>query len=83
MGTFGKISLGGSYGESHLSYANRSDQLANPTLIAKNSSWVGQGRYSLTSWVTLITEYVHSVSQAHNGNRAQGDTVAAGAILFF
>lgn len=81
--TLGKFMLAGSYGESHLSYANRSDALANPTLIAKNSSWVGQGRYSLTSWVTLITEYVHTVSQAHNGNRAQGDTVAAGAILFF
>jgi len=83
MGTFGKFSAGVSYGESHLSYANRSDALANPTLLGKNSSWVGQGRYSLTSWVTLITEYVHTTSQAHNGNKAQGDTVAAGAILFF
>jgi hypothetical protein len=33
--------------------------------------------------VTLITEYVHTTAQAHNGNKAQGDTVAAGAILFF
>jgi hypothetical protein len=82
-GTFGKFMLGGSYGESNLSYANAADALANPTLIKKNSSWVGQGRYSLTGWVTLITEYVHTVSQAHNGNQAKGDTVAAGAILFF
>lgn len=83
MGTFGKVSAGVSYGESNLHYANIGDAAANPTLIKRNSSWVGQGRYSLTSWVTLITEYIHSTSQAHNGNKAQGDTVAAGAILFF
>jgi hypothetical protein len=83
MGTLGKFSLGGSYGESRLSYANAADALANPTLVRRNSSWVGQGRYGLTSWVTLIGEYVHTESLAHNGNKAQGDTVAAGAILFF
>jgi len=83
MANFGKISLGGSYGQSHLSYANRADALANPTLIDRNSSWVGQGRYGLTSWVTLIGEYAHTEARAHNGNDAQGDTVSAGAILFF
>ncbi|MDE1914477.1 MAG: porin [Sphingomonadales bacterium] len=82
-GTFGKFMLGGSYGESNLSFANATDAAANPTLVKKNSSWVGQGRYNLTGWVTLITEYVHSVSEAQNGNKAKGDTVAAGAILFF
>jgi len=33
--------------------------------------------------VTLLGEYVHTTSDAHNGNKAQSDAVAAGAILFF
>ncbi|HEX7781534.1 MAG TPA: porin [Sphingobium sp.] len=83
LATFGKISVGGSYGESHLHYANLADALANPTLVDTNKSWVGQARYGLTSWVTLIGEYIKTTSQAHNGNEAKADTIAAGAILFF
>jgi hypothetical protein len=83
LATFGDISVGGSYGESHLHYANLADALANPTLVDTNSSWVGQARYGLTSWVTLIGEYIRTKSQAHNGNEAKADTIAAGAILFF
>lgn len=83
LATFGKISVGGSYGESNLDYANAADALANPMLVDKNASWVGQLRYGLNSWVTLLGEYVHTTSDAHNGNKAQSDAVAAGAILFF
>lgn len=83
LATFGKFSVGGSYGESHLDYANAADALANPTLVDTSSSWVGQGRYGLTSWVTLIGEYIHTKSKAHNGNAASGNTAAVGAILFF
>jgi len=83
LGTFGKFSIGGSYGESDLSFANAADALANPTLVKRNSSWVGQVRYGLNSWVTLITEYVATKSKAHNGNEAKSDAVAAGGILFF
>lgn len=83
LATFGKFSVGGSYGESNLDYANAADALANPTLVAKNSSYVGQVRYGLTSWVTLLGEYIRTKSQAHNGNKAKADTIAAGAILFF
>jgi len=83
MASFGKVSVGGSYGESRLHYANALDALANPTLLDVNSSYVGQARYSLTSWVTLVGEYIHTKSEAHNGNTAEGDTAAAGAILFF
>jgi hypothetical protein len=83
LATFGKISVGASYGESRLDYANAADALANPTLIDKNGSWVGQLRYGLTSWVTLLGEYVHTTSKAHNGNDASSDALAAGAILFF
>jgi hypothetical protein len=83
LATFDKFSVGGSYGESNLHYANAADALANPTLLDKNSSWVGQVRYGLTSWVTLLGEYIRTKSQAHNGNEAKADTIAAGAILFF
>ncbi|MGQ2933692.1 porin [Sphingopyxis sp.] len=83
LATFGKFSVGGSYGESNLHYANAADALANPTLVDKNSSYVGQVRYSLTSWVTLIGEYINTTSEAHNGNEAEADTIAVGAILFF
>ena len=83
LATFGKFSFGGSYGESNLHFANSADALANPALVKKNSSWVGQLRYGLNGWVTLLGEYVATTSKAHNGNEAQSDTVAAGAILFF
>lgn len=81
--SLGKVSVGGSYGESHLDYANAADAAANPALLDTNSSWVGQVRYGLTSWVTLVGEYIQTTSEAHNGNKAKADTVAAGAILFF
>ncbi len=78
--TIGKVTLGGSYGESRLDLARGE---INPTLLDTNSSWVGQARYGLTSWVTLIGEYTHTKAEAQNGNDAKSDTLAAGAILFF
>lgn len=81
--TLGKLGIGGSYGASYLSYANAADAIANPALVRKNSSGVGQLRYGLTSWVTLIGEYVHTKSEAHNGNAASSDAVVLGGILFF
>ena len=83
LATFGKIAVGGSYGESALHYANAADAIANPNLLDTNSSYVGQVRYSLTSWVTLIGEYVHSKAEAHSGNEASSDAMALGGILFF
>ena len=83
LATFGKIGIGGSYGESSLHYANAADALAVPDLLKTNSSYVGQLRYNLTSWVTLIGEYVHSKAEAHSGNEAQSDALALGGILFF
>lgn len=90
--TIGKFTLAGSYGASflRLSGAEKADRdaadpigLYDPTLLRRNSSWVGQARYGLTSWVTLIGEYVHTQSRAHGGNHADSDTIATGAILFF
>ena len=77
---FGKLTLAGSYGESNLDLA---DGEASSILVKTNSSYVGQVRYGLTSWVTLIGEYTHSMSEAHNGNDAKSDALALGGILFF
>jgi predicted porin len=77
---FGKVTLAGSYGQSHLGLTPGE---VNPTLVDTNSSYVGQVRYGLTSWVTLLTEYTHTRSKAHGPNTATSDTLATGAILFF
>lgn len=77
---FGNITLGASCGESDLSLTRGE---VNPTLLSKNSSYVGQVRYSLTPWVTLLNEYTHTKSKAHGGNQANSDSIATGAILFF
>lgn len=78
--SFGKLMLGASYGESHLDLTQGE---VNPTLLDTNSSYVGHLRYGLTSWVTLVGEYVHTKAEAHGVNSAESDTLAAGAILFF
>ncbi len=82
LATFGKVSVGGSYGESNLD-RTAFELAAGNTLVSKNSSWVGQVRYGLTDWVTLLGEYSRASSNAHGGNAADSNSIAAGAILFF
>ncbi len=79
----GKWGIGASYGASFLKFASAADATANPTLVRRNASTVGQVRYGLTSWVTLIGEYIHTQSRAQNNNAASSDAVALGGILFF
>ncbi|WDF73163.1 porin [Novosphingobium sp. KACC 22771] len=81
--TQGKFTVAGSYGASYLNHTDAADRAANPTLVRVNSSTVGQLRYGLNSWVTLIGEYINSKAKAHNGNSASSDAVALGGILFF
>ncbi|MBV5335898.1 porin, partial [bacterium] len=68
------------YGESNLDLAKGE---SNPTLVKKNSSWVGQAKYALTPWVNLIGEYTATKAEAHGGNKADSDAVALGAIMLF
>jgi predicted porin len=75
-----KLTLGVSYGESRLDLANGE---VNPTLVKKNSSWIGQVKYGLTPWVNLIGEYTSTRAKAHGGNEADSDAVALGAIMLF
>ena len=82
LATFGKLSVGGSYGESNLDLTATETATGN-TLVRKNSSYVGQVRYGLTDWVTLLAEYTRAMSEAHGGNEADSSSIALGAILFF
>jgi predicted porin len=82
LATFGKVSLGASYGESNLDLTD-TEIAAGNTLVRTNSSYVGQIRYGLTEWVTLLAEYTKAMSEAHGGNEADSNSIALGAILFF
>lgn len=82
LATFGKVSFGASYGESNLDLT-AFEIAAGNTLVRKNSSYVGQVRYGLTDWVTLLGEYTRAMSEAHGGNEAESSSIALGAILFF
>lgn len=75
-----KLTLAVSYGESDLDLAEGE---VNPTLVEENTSWVVQGRYALTPWLSLVGEYTRTEAEAHNRNVATSDAVALGAILFF
>ncbi|MBB6253685.1 porin [Nitrospirillum iridis] len=77
---FKRFTLSGSYGLSRLGLASGE---VNPLLVKTNESWAAGCKYKLTSWVNLICEYAHTTATAHGGNKAQEDTIAAGAIAFF
>jgi Gram-negative porin len=90
-----RLKVGLSYGLSELKLA--SDEQAQginvytglPTgtygsdLVHRNESGVFGVYYSLTKSMTLVGEYIHTESQAWNGNEAHENDVALGGILFF
>jgi predicted porin len=77
---FERLTVGGSYGLSHLGLANGE---VNPLLVKDNESESFGIHYKLTDWINLVTEYTHTHSRAQGGNAASEDTVAAGTIVFF
>jgi len=89
--TFGRATVGGSYGVSYLDTANAFDA-ANVTalclagtecLVHKNESWIGFVRYKLTNWVNLQAEYIHSRDQNTIGRTNADDAVVAGTTFFW
>jgi Malate:quinone oxidoreductase (Mqo) len=89
--TFGRATVGGSYGVSYLDTANAFDT-ANVTtlrlagtgcLVHKNESWIGFVRYKLTSWVNLQAEYIHTRDQNTIGQSNNDDAVVAGTTFFW
>lgn len=77
---FDRLTIGGSYGLSHLRLANNE---VNPLLVKDNESESFGVHYKLTDWVNLVAEYTHTHAKAQGGNAASEDTVAAGTIVFF
>lgn len=82
QGTYklGRFQFGGSYGGSSLNLA-KDEPISD--LVRHSYTSAGQIRYQLTDWVTLIGEYFHTESTAHNGNKASSDTISTGATLAF
>jgi hypothetical protein len=82
LASFGKVAVGGSFGESNRDLA-ATETAAGNTLVHKNASCIGQVRCSLTDQVMLPSEYAHAMSKAHGGRKAESSSIALGAILFF
>jgi hypothetical protein len=74
------FTLAASYGLSHLNLAPGE---VDPALVKDNSSEVGQVRYKLTDWFTIVGEYTHTVARPHTGPSLNSDSVAGGGFLFF
>ncbi len=75
-----KLKLVASYGESALYQAPGEN---SPDLLRRNTSETAGAYYNLTSWMTLVGEYTHTMSTSHGGNESQANSLSAGAILFY
>ena len=78
--SFGKFTVGASYGASYLDLA---DGEASSILVESNTAAALQARYALRKWATVVGEYIHMDSEAHDGSDASEDIFALGTILFF
>jgi predicted porin len=72
--------LGISVGSSEL---DRATGEAVSTLVEENKSTVFGIYHPLNKYVNLVLEFTKTESDAHNGNSAEEDSVAIGAILFY
>jgi len=85
MGTL----LGISVGESNLDETTYDEaRRANGTngggsLVETNESWIVGLYHPVGEALNLVIEYTDTESEAHNGNEADDDTLAIGAIMFF
>ena len=76
-----KLKLIASYGESSLYLAPGE---YNPQLVRRNESETAGAYYALTDWLTLVGEYTHTDSHAHDSfYNSAANSVSAGAILFY
>jgi len=81
---FDKLKLGLSYGISELKLADNGEAPQDVNaLVKRNASAVAGVYYSLTKSITLVGEYIHTKSDAWNGNSAKENDIALGGILFF
>lgn len=73
--------LGVSYGESNLD-RGPGDSVAS-TLVETNESIVFGVYHPLTESLNLVFEYTATEATAHNGNKAEENSIAIGAIIFY
>ena len=85
MGTL----LGVSVGESNLDEttydeARRANNTnGGGTLVETNESWIVGLYHPVGEALNLVIEYTDTESEAHNGNEADDESLAIGAIMFF
>lgn len=73
--------IGLSFGESNLDLGP--GDLATTSLVETNESLILGVYHPLTDSLNLVAEYTQTESTAHNGNTAEENTIALGAILFY
>jgi hypothetical protein len=73
--------FGVSYGESNLD-RGPADSVAS-TLVETNESIIFGVYHPLTESLNLVFEYTQTEATAHNGNQAEENSIAIGAILFY
>jgi len=79
MGTL----LGVSIGESNLDQTDYDEARTSSNLVETNESWIVGLYHPVGEALNLVIEYTHTESEAHNGNDADDESLAIGAIMFF
>ena len=75
--------VGLSFGESNLDLGPGDGPATGSTLVKTNESIVLGLYHPLTSSLNLVLEYTKTEATAHNGNSAEENSFAIGAILFY
>jgi hypothetical protein len=90
---FQPLTVGASWGVSHLETADANDNtqvfeqcignLSGGCLVRDNQSWIGFARYKLTKWVNLQAEYVATKSENQLGQTIRDNAIVAGTTFFW
>lgn len=80
--------IGLSFGESNLDETDYDESVLASTngsynLLETNESWIIGAYHPIGEALNLVVEYTNTESEAHNGNEAEEDALAIGAIMFF
>jgi hypothetical protein len=89
------LTVGGSWGVSHLETADANDNFAvlsscgqfsgvfGDCLVRDNQSWIGFARYKLTKWVNLQAEYAATTAENQIGQRIRDNDITVGTTFFW
>ncbi len=81
--TLGQWKFGVNYGVSKLGYANAQDAIDVPNLLEKNEKYTAGVYYSLTKNLTLLSEFSHVETLAHDDLSNNSNDFNIGAFLSF